>query len=46
MNGLLGSTVLELAIGVVFIYLLLAIVCTAVNEWIARVNLSKVRLNK
>jgi hypothetical protein len=36
MNGLLGSTVLELAIGVVFIYLLLAIVCTAVNEWIAR----------
>jgi hypothetical protein len=37
MNGLLGSTVLELAIGVVFIYLLLAIVCTAVNEWIARV---------
>lgn len=36
MNGLLGSTILELAIGVVFIYLLLAIVCTAVNEWIAR----------
>jgi hypothetical protein len=36
MNGLLGSTVLELAIGVVFIYLLLAIVCTAMNEWIAR----------
>ncbi len=35
MTGLLGSTVLELAIGVVFVYLLLAVCCTTVNEWIS-----------
>jgi hypothetical protein len=34
-NGLLGSTILEVVIGLVFVYLLLAIICTTVNEWIA-----------
>jgi hypothetical protein len=33
--GLLNSTVLDWAIGIVFAYLLLAIICTTVNEWIA-----------
>ncbi len=36
MNGLFGSTVLEVAIGMAMLYLLLAIFCTAANEWIAR----------
>ena len=35
MNGLLGSTVLDVAIGLIFVYLLLAIICTSINEWIA-----------
>lgn len=35
MAGLFNSTVLDLAIGLVFVYLLLAIMCTAANEWIA-----------
>jgi hypothetical protein len=34
-NGLLNSTVLDVAIGLIFIYLLLAIICTTVNEWIS-----------
>lgn len=34
-NGLFGSTTLDVAIGLVFVYLLLAIICTTVNEWIA-----------
>jgi hypothetical protein len=34
-NGLLGSTILEVVIGLIFVYLLLAIICTTVNEWIA-----------
>ena len=36
--GLLNSTVLDWAIGIVFVYLLLAIMCTTVNEWIAGVT--------
>ncbi len=35
MNGLFGSAILDTAVGLVFIYLLLAICCTTVNEWIA-----------
>jgi hypothetical protein len=35
MGGLFNSTVLDVAIGLVFIYLLLGILCTTVNEWIA-----------
>jgi hypothetical protein len=34
-TGLLGSNILEVAIGVAFIYLLLAIFCTNLNEWFA-----------
>ncbi len=41
MTGLLGSTVLEVAIGIAFIYLLLAIFCTTANEWIAAVFKSR-----
>jgi hypothetical protein len=37
MTGLFGSTILEVAIGIVFVYLLLAICCTTVNEWISGV---------
>jgi hypothetical protein len=35
MNGILGSAVLEVAIGMAFLYLLLAVFCTTANEWIA-----------
>jgi hypothetical protein len=35
MNGLFGSTVLDVAVGLIFVYLLLAIICTSINEWIA-----------
>lgn len=34
-NGLFGSTILDVAIGLVFVYLLLALICTTMNEWIA-----------
>jgi len=43
MNGILGSTTLDVVVGLVFVYLLLAIICTSVNEWIAGVM--KVRSN-
>ena len=33
--GLFNSTILDWAIGLVFVYLLLAIICTNINEWIA-----------
>ena len=33
--GLFNSTILEVVIGVVFVYLLLSILCTAANEWVA-----------
>src|SRR5271165_703991 len=36
--GLLNSAVLDWAIGIIFIYLLLAIICTTVNEWIAGIT--------
>jgi len=31
-----GSTMLEVAIGVVFVYVLLSLVCSALTEWVAR----------
>ena len=31
-----GMTILDVAIGLVFVYLLLGILCTFINEWIAR----------
>jgi hypothetical protein len=35
MGGLFDSTVLDVAVGLMFVYLLLALLCTTVNEWIA-----------
>jgi hypothetical protein len=35
MNGIFGSTVLDTAIGLVLVYLLLSLICTTINEWIA-----------
>ena len=35
MGGLFNSTVLDVAIGLILIYFLLSIICTAINEWIA-----------
>jgi hypothetical protein len=35
MGGLFNSTVLDVAIGLIFVYLLLGILCTTVNEWIS-----------
>src|SRR5206468_9711254 len=34
MNGLFGSPVLEVGIGLVFVYLLLGLLCTTLNEWL------------
>jgi hypothetical protein len=33
-NGLFNSTTLDVIIGLIFVYLLLAIICTTVNEWV------------
>lgn len=33
--GLFNSTILDVIIGLIFIYLLLSILCTAANEWVA-----------
>jgi len=33
--GLLNSTILDVVIGLAFVYLLLALICTTINEWIA-----------
>jgi hypothetical protein len=35
MNGLFNSTTLDVILGLVFVYLLLAIMCTTINEWLA-----------
>jgi hypothetical protein len=34
MSGLFGSPVLEVGIGLVFVYLLLGLLCTTLNEWL------------
>src|SRR5579864_588075 len=44
MTGLLGSTVLEVAIGMALLYLLLAIFCTVSNEWLAGVLNTRARM--
>jgi len=41
--GLFNSTILDVIIGLIFVYLLLSILCTAANEWVAA--LSKRRAN-
>jgi hypothetical protein len=43
LNGFLGSAILEKALGLAFVYLLLAVFCTATVEWIA--NLLATRAN-
>ena len=32
-----GSTALEVAVGVIFVYLLLSLVCSVSNEWVASI---------
>jgi len=41
MAGIFGSTVLDVAIGLVFVYLLLAILCTSANELLAGLTKSR-----
>jgi len=36
--GLFNSTILDVIIGLIFVYLLLSILCTAANEWVAAVT--------
>jgi len=36
-SGLFNSTTLDVILGLVFVYLLLAIMCTTINEWLAGV---------
>jgi hypothetical protein len=36
MNGMFNSTILDVVVGLIFIYLLLAVICSSINEWIAR----------
>ena len=33
-----NSTILDVIMGLIFVYLLLAIICSAINEWVARVT--------
>lgn len=35
MNGMFNSTTLDVIVGLIFVYLLLAIMCSSINEWIA-----------
>ncbi len=44
--GLFNSTVLDVAIGLIFIYLLLAIICTAANEWLAALTQTRAKFLK
>jgi len=41
MAGMFGSTVLDVAIGLIFVYLLLAIICTSANELLSAVSKSR-----
>lgn len=43
-SGLFGSTALEIAIGLSFTYLLLALLCTTFNEWIAALFKTRAKL--
>jgi hypothetical protein len=44
--GMFNSTVLDVAIGLIFIYLLLAIICTAANEWLAAMTKTRAKFLK
>lgn len=41
--GLFNSAVLDWAIGIIFVYLLLAIICTSLNEWIAGLTAARAK---
>lgn len=41
MAGMFGSTVLDVAIGLIFVYLLLAIICTSANEMLSGITKSR-----
>jgi hypothetical protein len=43
-GGFLGSATLDIAIGLAFIYLLLALMCTTANEWIAGIFRRRAKL--
>src|SRR5689334_13240567 len=36
--GMFNSTILDVIIGLIFVYLLLSILCTAANEWVAALS--------
>jgi hypothetical protein len=42
--GIFNSNVLDVVIGVIFVYLTLAILCTAANEWVAAVTRRRGRM--
>jgi hypothetical protein len=42
-NGLFNSTTLDVILGLVFVYLLLAVMCTTINEWLAGIFKSRAR---
>jgi hypothetical protein len=35
MNGMFNSTILDVVVGLIFVYLLLAVICSTINEWVA-----------
>jgi len=44
--GLFNSAILDVVIGLIFVYLLLAMLCTAANEWIATLSKSRAKMLK
>jgi hypothetical protein len=44
--GLFNSTVLDVIIGLIFVYLLLAILCTAANEWASAITRRRAKMLK
>jgi len=44
--GLFNSTVLDVAVGLIFVYLLLSILCTAANEWAAALTRRRANILK
>ncbi|HEY3026644.1 MAG TPA: hypothetical protein VGJ55_10885 [Pyrinomonadaceae bacterium] len=44
--GLFNSAILDVVIGLIFVYLLLAMLCTATNEWIATLSKSRAKMLK
>ena len=42
--GLFNSSILEVVIGVIFVYLLLSILCTSANEWAATLTRRRAKM--